>query len=74
MTESTNPTDKQKIEMYERFLHAINLSLIACDNERIKELITNADRWSHAHRVGNGLLSDKKQRKVINYNFWNLLK
>lgn len=74
MAESISPTDKEKVVMYERFLHAINLSLIACDNERIKKLISNADKWSYAHRIGNGQISDQEQQEIINRNFWNLLK
>lgn len=67
------PTLKQKIEMYENFLHKINMFRISCNNEGIRELVDNADIWSYSHRVGNGELSDRKQQQAINNAFWHLL-
>lgn len=66
------PTNKQKIEMYESFLHRINSFLISGNNEGIGELIQNADDWSYSHRRGNGELSDRDQQKIINNTFWKL--
>jgi hypothetical protein len=67
------PTLKQKVDQYEAFLHRINMCLISCNNEGIQELVQNADRWSYAHRVGNGELSDRGQQQLINNAFWKLL-
>jgi hypothetical protein len=67
-----SPTNKQKIEMYESFLHRINSFVISGNNEGIGELIQNADNWSYSHRRGNGELSDRDQQKIINNTFWKL--
>jgi hypothetical protein len=66
------PTLKEKVLMYENFLHKINMFCISCNNDGIKELIDNADNWSYSHRVGNGEFSDRKQQKLINNQFWRL--
>ena len=68
-----NPTLKQKVEMYENFLHKINSFIVSCNHEGISELINNADNWSYCHRVGNGELSDRVQQQLINNAFWKLL-
>lgn len=69
---SRKPTLKEKIEMYEYFLHKINMFVISCNNNGIAELVKNADNWSYAHRVGNGEISDKEQQQHINNAFWKL--
>lgn len=66
------PTQKQKIEMYESFLHKINSFCIACEDLGIQELVQNADTWSYMHRVGNGEISDRAQQRLITKAFWNL--
>lgn len=66
------PTLKQKVEQYETFLHKINMFVISCNNNGIKELVENADIWSYSHRVGNGQLSERKQQQAINNSFWKL--
>jgi hypothetical protein len=66
------PSQKEKIAMYESFLHKINTFVILVDNEGIKELVTNADNFSYAHRRGNGELSDRQQQRLINSAFWKL--
>ena len=71
MNDST-PTLEEKVQMYERFLHKINMSVTCCDNETIKELVDNADSWSYMHRISNGELSDEEQQKLINKAFWKL--
>jgi len=38
----------------------------------VKDLVSNADNWSDAHRVGNGELSEIKQEKIIRGCFWRL--
>ena len=67
-----SPTLREKVEMYEYFLHKINMLVMSGNNVGIAELVHNADMWSYAHRCGNGELSDKKQKKRINSNFWKL--
>lgn len=67
------PTDKEKIEMYEKYLHAINMAVVCGNQERVVNLISNADRWSYAHRVGNGELSKEEQDKVVHFYFLKLL-
>ena len=66
------PTLRQKVDQYESFLHKINMFIVSCNNDGIKELVENADIWSYSHRVGNGELSDKKQQQAINNAFWKL--
>lgn len=67
------PTLKEKVKMYEDFLHAINTFIICGCHTGVQELVKNADNWSYSHRVGNGELSDKEQQRRINNAFWNLL-
>jgi len=72
---SKTPTDKEKVLQYERLLHAIQLNAeVAMDAARVGQLIQNICRWSYAHRVGNGELSDAEQDAVIRKAFDNLLK
>lgn len=66
------PTLKEKVEMYETFLHKINIFVISCNPHGIKELVENADNWSYAHRRGE-FLTDKQREKIINNAFWKLL-
>jgi hypothetical protein len=65
-------TQKQKIEMYENFLHKISVYCTAMENDGIKELASNADRWSYAHRQGNGEISDKETQRLIDWAFRTL--
>jgi hypothetical protein len=68
-----NPTLKDKVKMYEAFLHKISMACTCMDNLAIQELVQNADAWSYSHRRGNGMLSDKKQQELINSKFFKLL-
>jgi len=68
------PTQRDKIVMYESFLHKISLLVTAGNNEGIRQLVQNADSWSYAHRVGNGEYTDKEQQKIIDSTFWKLLR
>jgi hypothetical protein len=65
------PTLKQKVEMYENFLHKINIFIISGNNDGIRELVNNADNWSYAHRSGE-FLTDKQRRRMINDMFQKL--
>lgn len=67
------PTQKEKIEMYEKFLHKINMCVMCCDDLGIQELVHNADMWSYMHRCGNGEPSEREQQRMINSRFWKLL-
>ena len=68
------PTLKEKVRQYELFLHTLQMHAeITMDNDKIISLIGNACRWSRAHRVGNGELSDKQQKAEINKAFRILL-
>jgi hypothetical protein len=70
--EAQIPTDKEKIAQYERFLHAINMSIMCHNHKRIEGLIHNADMWSYAHRYGNGEIEESEQDKIIARKFWKL--
>ena len=72
MNNKKSPTLKEKVAIYEEFLHKINMFVTCCDNDGVAELVQNADNWSYMHRVGNGELSDKKQQEMINNAFWKL--
>ena len=67
------PTLKEKVKMYESYLHKINMFIISGNTKGISELVRNADIWSYAHRVGNGEFSERKQQKAINNAFHKLL-
>lgn len=67
------PTKDQKIQMYEDFLHKINLAVVCGRSDIMQKLIANADNWSFSHRCGNGELTDKQQQKLITKAFWKLL-
>ena len=67
------PSKDEKIAMYERYLHALSIMCTCVDNFGVKELVTNADIWSYAHRISNGELSDEEQQRAIDNAFWKLL-
>ena len=66
------PTLKQKVEMYEKFLHDIQMYNVCGRADLIKILIDNACNWSYAHRVGNGEHSEKRQDNIVAAKFWKL--
>lgn len=66
------PTLEQKVEQYEKFLHNINMMLIASNSKGVQKLIDHADSWSYSHRVGNGEITEEQQQELINRAFWNL--
>ncbi len=65
------PKQKEKIKMYEDFLHKLNLFCLIPNPDGISELLANTDNWSYAHRKGEGL-SDKERNELINTAFWKL--
>ena len=58
-------TDADKIKHYEDFLHRLNMFVVCCNSEGIQELVSNADSWSYAHRVGNGEMDEETTEKNI---------
>ena len=66
-------TDKEKIKIYEDFLHKINMYCTTCNDDGIGKLIQNANTWSYSHRVGNGELSDERQNELIEESTRKLL-
>ena len=60
-------TLREKVDIYENFLHKISLCCTCGNDQGIRELVANADKWSYAHRVGEGGdLEDKRREKAIN--------
>ena len=66
------PSKKEKLEMYESFLHDLNMYIVCGRPDLIGRLVGNADNWSYAHRAGNGELSEKQQQKLIDKCFYKL--
>ena len=58
---------KDKVEMYEKFLHKLSTYVICMEHEGIKELVQNADRWSRGY--SQDFYDDKEQKR---YNEWAL--
>jgi hypothetical protein len=62
-------TNKKKIELYESILHRIQLLReVTMDATRLRELLDQIGNWSYSHRVGNGVLSERQQKNIINKN------
>jgi hypothetical protein len=66
------PTQKEKIEMYEKLLHDIDLSCSVGRTDLLEILLGNINSWSYAHRCGNGEYSEKEQNQLIYKKFWKL--
>jgi len=66
-------TLKEKIAMYEGLLHDIQMYReVTLDGEKVKQLLDNIGAWSYAHRVGNGMLTDRQQKRLITAKFKKL--
>ena len=64
---------KQKIVVYERFLHQLQLfAEVALDGNKVRKLIDRACTWSYAHRAGNGELTETEQQARIGKAFEKL--
>jgi hypothetical protein len=64
------PTLRQKVEMYEKLLHDIQMHAeVTMDGAKVARLIGNICSWSYAHRSGNGELTDKQQQARIDAAF-----
>lgn len=58
-------TNKERLKIYESFFHQINVYCITMNNDKMQEAIGLIDRWSYAHRAGNGELSDRQVKKNV---------
>jgi hypothetical protein len=73
MSKPKKPTLKEKVEIYEAFLHRINFHRSITLNEKaIFKLLELADNWSWAHRAGNGEGGEKEQDERVNHAFEKL--
>ena len=72
--EKENKILREKVEMYEGFLHDINMCYTCLNHEKIGKLVENADSWSYAHRVGNGIYSEEEQEAIVRKHFKALRK
>jgi hypothetical protein len=64
---------KEKVRVYEQFLHLLQMHAeVTLNGEMMRRLISNACRWSYAHRCGNGELSDEDQQKLVDAAFERL--
>ena len=59
-------TQKEKIAIYERLLHNIQLHReVTMNGQAVKELLDRICDWSYSHRSGNGELSESEQRSRV---------
>lgn len=59
-------TDKEKIRLYEKFLHDIHFAYSVCmDENKVHELLKKASDWSYAHRSGNGEYTEEQQEEQV---------
>lgn len=64
---------QDKIKMYEQLLHLLQLNYaVTLNSGNVKKLLDNIDRWSYAHRCGNGEYAEAEQNKMIEAAFWKL--
>jgi hypothetical protein len=73
MKKVKKPTLEEKVEVYENFLHTLNMYMLCGSNYAISMLLQNAEKWSYAHRMGNGELSEEEVERNVNKQFWKLL-
>lgn len=60
----------EKVKVYERFLHLIQLHAeVNLDGDKVRKLIDRACVWSYAHRSGNGEYSEKEMEARIREAF-----
>lgn len=69
---NSTPTDAQKVAVYEALFHRINLSLVCCNDQIVRECVEGIDAWSYAHRAGNGEGGDEATEARVNAAFWRL--
>lgn len=70
MSKTKKPTLKEKVEVYESFLHRINFHRSITMNEKaITKLLDLADAWSHAHQLISSEGGLKEQEERVNGAF-----
>ena len=68
-----SPSTVEKVYMYEGLLHDIQMfSAVVMDGEKVGKLIDNINRWSYAHRCGNGEYSEEEQQAIVDNAFKKL--
>ena len=60
-------TKQERLKIYEGFFHQMNVYCITMNNEKIREAVHLIDRWSYAHRQGNGELTEFEQKKAVEH-------
>lgn len=63
-------TQKQKIELYEKFLEKLSIYHVSAEIEGIKELAKNADRWNYALKQEQS----EETKRLIDWAFRTLCK
>ncbi len=58
-------TKSERLKIYESFFHKINVHCITMNNEKIREAVSLIDKWSYAHRQGNGEPTEYQQKKMV---------
>lgn len=53
-------------------MHIANIAQTSGNAGRLAKIIQGMDKWSYAHRIGNGQFTDQEQQKCINKAFWDL--
>lgn len=68
-----HPTQKEKIEVYEKLLHDLQFyRCVAMREEAVMALLQRIDAWSYAHRAGNGEGGEKETQERVDAAFWRL--
>ena len=60
---------EEKVKVYEKVFHDVQLLNIAMNNEKLQKLISIICDWSYAHRCGNGMLNEEEQNALIEHEF-----
>jgi hypothetical protein len=63
-----------RLRIYEKFFHRINLYCVSLNNEKVREAVSLIDSWSFAHRCGNGEFSEREQHKLVESAIQNMEK
>lgn len=57
---------KDELMIYRKFFHRISVYCGTMNNDKVTEGVTLINRWSFAHRSGNGELSEYEQKQRVN--------
>lgn len=70
---SKKPTLREKVRVYERLLHRIQLHReVTMNHDEVVKLLDKIGNWSYAHRQGNGEPTEAEQQRMVNRAFWRL--